>query len=76
MASIRSGIGENMNRYLYKAKRADNGEWVQGSLVYDNKDNMYRIITEIDYSTGTCLTTNNAPRVDASTICQCREGEE
>lgn len=65
-----------MNRYLYKAKRTDNGEWVQGSLVYDNKDNMYRIITEIDYSTGTCLTTNNAPRVDASTICQCRESEE
>nr|DAV62582.1 MAG TPA: YopX protein [Caudoviricetes sp.] len=60
-----------MNRYLYKAKRTDNGEWVQGSLVYDNKDKMYRIITEIDYSTGTCLTTNNAPRVNASTICQC-----
>lgn len=30
MASIRSG-GENMNdRYLFKAKRVDNGEWVQG----------------------------------------------
>lgn len=65
-----------MNRYLYKAKRTDNGEWVQGSLVYDNKDNMYRIITGIDYSTGTCLTTNNAPRVNASTICQCKDSEE
>lgn len=59
------------DRYLFKAKRLDNGEWVQGSLVYDNRDNMYRIITEIDYSTGTCITTDNAPRVDASTICQC-----
>lgn len=59
------------DRYLSKAKRVDNGEWVQGSLVYDNRDKMYRIITEIDYSTGTCLTTDNAPRVDASTICQC-----
>ena len=60
-----------MNRYLYKAKRTDNGEWVKGALVYDNRDKLYRIITEIDYSTGTCLTTDNAPRVDKSTICQC-----
>lgn len=59
------------DRYLFKAKRVDNGEWVQGSLVYDNRDKMYRIITEINYSTGTCLTTDNAPRVDASTICPC-----
>lgn len=30
MASIRSGIGENMeDRYLFKAKRIDNGEWVK-----------------------------------------------
>lgn len=28
MASIRSGIGEDMD--LFKAKRLDNGEWVQG----------------------------------------------
>lgn len=59
------------DRYLFKAKRIDNGEWVKGALVYDNRDKLYRIITEIDYSTGTCLTTDNAPRVDKSTICQC-----
>ncbi len=58
-------------RYLFKAKRVDNGEWVQGALVYDDRDKLYRIIIEIRYSTGTCLTTDNAPRVDASTICQC-----
>ena len=23
--------GENMDRYLFKAKRLDNGEWVQGN---------------------------------------------
>lgn len=57
--------------YLFKAKRADNGEWVQGALVYDDRDRLYRIITEISYSTGTCLMTDNAPRVDKSTICQC-----
>ena len=58
-------------RYLFKAKRIDNGEWVQGYLVYDNRDKLYRIIMEIQYSTGTCITTANAPRVDSSTICQC-----
>ena len=58
-------------RYLFKAKRIDNEEWVQGYLVYDNRDKLYRIIMEIQYSTGTCITTDNAPRVDSSTICQC-----
>lgn len=33
MASIRSGIGENMeDRYLFKAKRLDNGEWVTWNI--------------------------------------------
>ena len=59
------------DRYLSKAKRIDNGEWVQGYLVYDNRDKLYRIIMEIQYSTGTFITTGNAPRVDSSTICQC-----
>ena len=59
------------DRSLFKAKRTDNGEWVKGALVYDGRDKLYRIITEINYSTGTCLTTDNAPRVDKSTICQC-----
>ena len=72
MASIRSRIGEKMeDRYLFKAKRIDNGGWVQGYLVYDNRDKLYRIIMDIQYSTGTCITTDNAPRVDSSTICQC-----
>ena len=39
MASIRSRIGENMeDRYLFKAKRIDNGEWVEGYLIYSKKD--------------------------------------
>lgn len=59
------------DRYLFKAKRLDNGEWVKGALAYDDMDKLYRIITEIDYSTGTCITAGKAPRVDASTICQC-----
>lgn len=45
----RSRIGENMkDRYLFKAKRTDNGEWVKGALVYDDRDKLYRIITEIN----------------------------
>lgn len=60
-----------IDRYLFKAKRTDNGEWVKEALVYDDRDKLYRIITEINYSTGTCLTTDNVPRVDLSTICQC-----
>ena len=59
------------NRFLCRGKRVDNGEWVQGYLVYDNRDKLYRIIMEIQYSTGTCITTDNAPRVDSSTICRC-----
>ena len=59
------------DRYLFKAKRVDNGEWVKGALVYDDMDKLYRIIIELDYSTGTCIQVGKAPRVDASTICQC-----
>ena len=59
------------NRYLFKAKRLDNGEWVQGALIYDDMDKLYRIIIELDYSTGTCIRAGKAPRVDVSTICQC-----
>ena len=58
------------DRYLFMAKRLDKGEWVKGDLVYDNMDKLYRIIIELDYSTGTCIRAGKAPRVDASTICQ------
>lgn len=59
------------DRNLFKAKRLDNKEWVEGALVYDNKDELYRIITEIDYSTGTCVATEKAPRIERFTACQC-----
>lgn len=32
-----------MNRYLFKAKRKDNNEWVQGNLLYDNVSDKYWI---------------------------------
>ena len=59
------------DRYLFKAQRLDSEEWVEGALVYDNKDELYRIITEIDYSTGTCVATEKAPRIERFTACQC-----
>lgn len=52
-----------MREYLFRGKRLDNGEWGQGALVYDDRDKLYRIITEINYS-------YKAPRVDASTVGQ------
>ena len=64
MASIRSRIGENMkDRYLFKAKRIDNGECVQGYL-YGIWEKRYIL----------CGMTNDIPdmiEVDPSTICQC-----
>ena len=59
------------DRNLFKAKRLDNEEWVEGTLVYDNKDALYRIITEINCSAGTCVITDKAPRIERFTACQC-----
>ena len=64
MASIRSGIGENMeDRYLFKAKRTDNGEWVQGYLfgIWEKKYILWGMTNDIP----------NMVEVDPSTICQC-----
>lgn len=59
-------------RYLYKAKRTDNGEWVEGHLITDeqNKDKCF-----IGYVFGT--NDDGTPHdfdvvpVNLSTICQC-----
>ena len=61
------------NRYLYKAKRIDDGEWVQG--YYVKGSDMYgketHVIFEPDaifYSHGE---TDGLAEIDPSTICQC-----
>lgn len=59
------------SRYLYKAIRSDNKEWVEGYLLFDEFDRKYRIITELQYSTGTHINADYAPRVITVTICQC-----
>ena len=71
MASIRSRIGENMeDRYLFKAKRVDNGEWAQGALF--NGESHCIIGQEIKFSPYTeheCKIVGY--EVDRDTICQC-----
>lgn len=55
------------DRYLFKAKRVDNGEWVQGNILLDIEKNKpfetYRIYP-IDY-------VDICRIVDKTTICQC-----
>ena len=53
------------NRYLYRAKRKDNGEWVEGFLV--KKHGLFFIYSVINADT--CRQPNY--EVEESTICQC-----
>ena len=68
------------DRYLYRAKRIDNGEWVIGSLVLsDDADEEYKaiIIPSVNSNMFTRESYNedlgfeNWYKVDPSTICQC-----
>jgi uncharacterized phage protein (TIGR01671 family) len=77
--SIRSGIGENMeDRYLFKAKRADNGEWVIGNLitnVFFRLDQSIPYILCPDKAEYDCFEDfteeNGIFEVRPDTICQC-----
>lgn len=59
-------------RYLFKAKRKDNGEWIQGNLITDETDDLKCFI---GYIMGT--DEDGIPHdidvvlVDPDTICQC-----
>lgn len=61
------------NRYLFKAKRLDNGEWVTGQYVkgldmYDKEVHLIFESTTIFYSSGE---TDGWIEIDPTTICQC-----
>lgn len=61
------------DRYLCKAKRADNGEWVTGYYVkgldmYDKEVHLIFEPATIFYSNGE---TDGWNEIDPSTICQC-----
>jgi uncharacterized phage protein (TIGR01671 family) len=66
VASIRSRIGENMeDRYLFKAKRVDNGEWVQGALLLHDAD------TATIFNQHPADGSLQGFEVDRNTACQC-----
>ena len=52
------------DRYLYRAKRTDNGEWVEGDLVHS----VYKIN---DTCVGKYGSNVGMHQVDESTVCQC-----
>ena len=61
------------DRYLFKGKRLDNGEWVTGQYVkgldmYDKEVHLIFEPTTIFYSSGE---TDGWSEIDPSTICQC-----
>lgn len=58
------------DRYLFRAKRLDNGEWVTGSLIIC-EDGTYKIATSyLDGDTNMAILIC-AYDVDKDTICQC-----
>ena len=58
------------DRYLFKAKRLDNGEWVTGSLI-TCEDGTYKIATSyLDGDTNIAILIC-AYEVDRDIICQC-----
>ena len=58
------------DKYLYRAKRTDNGEWVEGCLLIID-DSEYRIATSCLQGDVKELLNVCAYEVDPSTICQC-----
>ena len=64
------------DRYLYRAKRIDNGEWVEGNLIHVNKDyyiceKPYECMDEYSSLNGQSYGFGGFKLVDQSTICQC-----
>lgn len=58
------------DRFLFRAKRIDNGEWVEGCLLVLD-DETYRIATSCLQGNAEHLLEVCAYEVDPSTICQC-----
>lgn len=64
------------DRYLYRAKRIDNGVWVEGYLIHAKKDyyiceNPYECMNEYSSLNGQSYGFGGFKLVDPSTICQC-----
>ena len=64
------------DRYLYRAKRIDNGEWITGYLLVKKKDfyiceKPYECMDEYSSLNGQSYGFGGFKFVDPSTICQC-----
>ena len=64
------------DRYLYRAKRTDNGEWITGYLLVKKKDfyiceKPYECMDEYSSLNGQSYGFGDFKFVDPSTICQC-----
>lgn len=59
------------DRYLFKAKRLDNGEWVQGCYIYDVDRSCSKSLSEFAHRIQPLYAFAYAEPVDPSTICQC-----
>ena len=59
------------NRYLFKAKRLDNGEWVQGCYIYDVERDCGESLNEFAHRIQPLYANAYAEPIDPSTICQC-----
>ncbi len=61
------------DRYLFRAKRINNGEWVEGHIISDDAD--YDAALFVRYSHGVDMQDDteyvDIIMVDPSTICQC-----
>lgn len=58
-------------RYLFKAKRVDNGEWVQGCYIYDVDRDCSKSLNEFAHRIQPLYSHAYAEPVDPTTICQC-----
>jgi len=73
LASIKSGIGENMkDRYLFKAKRLDNGEWVEWDAIAGIPENVSILTDTICQCTG--LKDENDKLIWENDIIRCKVG--
>ena len=56
------------NRYLFRGKRKDNGEWIQGYLygIWERRYILWGMTNDIP----------NMVEVDPSTVCQCTGGKD